>query len=176
MIADPIDRDICSCELPADALLRAYTDAGDYTDCFTTELPRRITHADFLAAFYNSPLFKLERFVLRLIGKPSADAEARELAEGRRDAYAAWSVERRATDQILLCDFKGKTRSWLMVEPRGESTRLYFGSAVVKPRERPGGGKRMTGGFEALLGFHQRYSRALLRTARARLAKGVRSV
>lgn len=163
------EREIRRGELPANALLRAYTDAGDYTDCFTTELPRRVTHADFVVAFYNSPLFKLERFVLRLIGKPSADGQARELAEGRRETYAAWSVERRAPDQILLCDFQGKTRSWLMVESLGESTRLYFGSAVVKPRAAPGGEKRMTRGFRALLGFHQAYSRALLATARARL-------
>lgn len=161
--------DIRACELPANALLRVYADAGDYTDCFTTGLPRGVMHADFVVAFYNSPLFKLERFVLRLIGKPSVDGDARELAEGRRETYAAWSVERRAPDQILLCDFQGKTRSWLMVEPLGETTRLYFGSAVVKPSERRGGEKRMTAGFQALLGFHQRYSRALLRAARARL-------
>jgi hypothetical protein len=159
-----------ACELPRDALLRVYTDAGDYTDCFRTELLRPVTHAEFVAAFYNTRLFKLERLVLTCIGKPSTDAQARELAAGKRDEFAAWSVERRAIDQLLLCDFQGKTRSWLMVERRDAGTRLYFGSAVVKPRS-GNGEKKMTGGFQALLGFHQRYSIALLSAARRALAR-----
>lgn len=153
------------CELPVNALLRVYTDAGDYTDCFATEISRRVTHSQYVAAFYTTPLFKLERAVLILVGKSSTDAEARELAEAKRANFAAWTVERRAADQLLLCDFRGKTRSWLMVEPQGASTRLYFGSAVVKPRNGGNGEKTMTGGFRMLLGFHRRYSHALLRAA-----------
>jgi hypothetical protein len=166
---------IRTCELPEGALLRVYS--RDYTDCFTTEIPRRVTHGEFVAAFYNTRLFKLERFVLMLIGKPSTDADAHELAAGKRASYAAWTVERRVPDQLLLCDFQGKTRSWLMVEPEGESTRLYFGSAVVKSADTGNGEKSLTRGFNALLGFHQRYSRALLTAARrALLRKEDRSV
>ncbi len=162
--------DVHASELPQGALLRVYTDAGDYTDCFATGISREVTHSEFVAAFYNTRLFKFERLILTFIGKPSTDAEARELAEGKRDSFAAWTVEGRATDQLLLCDFQGKTRSWLMVEPKGGTTRLYFGSAVVKP---PGGNgeKRMTGGFQALLGFHKRYSHALLSAARRALIR-----
>lgn len=155
--------DIVDCELPQNALLRIYS--GDYTDCYATDIPRRVTHADFVAAFYNTRLFKLERLVLTLIGKSSTDDGARELADGKRDDYAAWTVERRAIDQLLLCDFQGKTRSWLMVEPRETGTRLYFGSAVIKRIGSGAGEKRMSGGFRALLGFHQRYSRGLLDAA-----------
>jgi hypothetical protein len=155
-------------ELPPNALLRVYS--GEYTDCYATDVPRRVTHADFVAAFYNTRLFKLERLVLTLIGKPSTDEAARELAEGKRDAYAAWSVERRAIDQLLLCDFQGKTRSWLMVEPIANGTRLYFGSAVIK-RIDGTGDKSMSGGFRALLGFHRRYSRGLLGAARRALLR-----
>jgi hypothetical protein len=154
---------VSACELPPDALLRAY--ASEYVDCYTTDTPRRVTHAQFVAAFYNTPLFKLERLVLTLIGKPSTDAGARELADGRRKEYAAWSVERRAIDQLLLCDFQGKTRSWLMVEAQGDDTRLYFGSAVLERIDTSTGKKRMSGGFRALLGFHKRYSRGLLGAA-----------
>jgi hypothetical protein len=161
--------DIRSRELPENALLRVYS--RDYTDCYATEIPRRVTHAEFVAAFYNTRLFKLERFVLMLIGKPSTDTDARELAEGKREAYAAWTVERRAPDQLLLCDFQGKTRSWLMIEPRGESTRLYFGSAVIKSADDGKGEKSLTRGFHALLGFHQRYSRALLSAAHRALMR-----
>jgi hypothetical protein len=162
--------DVRACELPQDALLRVYVTAGDYADCFATKIPRHVTHAEFVVAFYNTRLFKLERLILTFIGKPSTDAHARALAEGERDSFAAWTVERRATDQLLLRDFQGKTRSWLMVEPNAGATCLYFGSAVVKPRS-SSGEKRMTGGFQALLGFHQRYSRALLSAARRTLMR-----
>ncbi|MBC8026654.1 MAG: hypothetical protein H7Y89_11710, partial [Steroidobacteraceae bacterium] len=86
------------------------------------------------------------------------------------EGFAAWTVERRAEDQLLLCDFQGKTRSWLMVELKGGTSRLYFGSAVVKPRG-SNGEKRMTGGFQVLLGFHKRYSHALLSAARRALIR-----
>jgi hypothetical protein len=158
-----------SCDLPENALLRVYS--SDFTDCYTTDIPRRVTHAEFVDAFYNTRLFRLERFVLTLIGKQSTDAEARELAEGKREAYAAWTVERRAPDQLLLCDFQGKTRSWLMVEPKGDSTRLYFGSAVVKAVKGRNGTNELTRGFRALLGFHKRYSHGLLTAARRALVR-----
>jgi hypothetical protein len=158
-----------ACELPSHALLRIYS--SEYTDCYATDIARHVTHADFVDAFYNTRLFKLERFVLTLIGKPSTDADPRELANGRRETFAAWTVERRAIDQLLLCDFQGKTRSWLMVEPRANGTRLYFGSAVVKRAGTVAGEKKMSGGFRALLGFHRRYSRGLLGAARRALLR-----
>ena len=57
-----------------------------------------------------------------------------------------------------------------MVEPRddGGVTRLYFGSAVVA-RTADDGHPRLGFSFRALLGFHRRYSRALLAAARTRL-------
>jgi hypothetical protein len=158
-----------SCEVPPNALLRLYS--SEYTDCYTADIARRVTHAEFVGAFYATWLFKLERIVLTLIGKPSTDADVRELANGRLEAFAAWTVERRAIDQLLLCDFQGKTRSWLMVEPRGNGTRLYFGSAVMKRAGNGVGERKMSGGFHALLGFHRRYSRGLLGAARRALLR-----
>ena len=50
-------------------------------------------------------------------------------------------------------------------------TRLYFGSAVV-PVANAGSGEDSIGfAFRALLGFHKLYSRVLLRSAAARLAR-----
>jgi hypothetical protein len=155
--------------LPENALLREYTRRGDYTDGFAVDVPRAVTHAQFVTAFYTTWLFKLERLVLTGIGKPSTDADASHLATGARDDFAAWSVEARAPDQILLRDFQGNTRSWLMVEPAANGTRLLFGSAVVKRDRDAAGGKALTRGFSALLGFHVAYSRALLGAARAKL-------
>ena len=158
--------------LPEHALLARYAGNGSYTDCYATDLPGSFSHAEFVAAFYTSWLFKLERAILKwLVARPSTDEEAAQLARGGRRSFAAWSVEASAPNQLLMCDFLGNTRSWLMVEPRhdGGVTRLYFGSAVVA-RAQPDGRPRLGFSFRALLGFHRRYSRALLAAARARLS------
>src|SRR5688572_23673048 len=124
---------IVACDLPPDALLRRYRDTGAYTDCYAIEVPGDVSHADYVEAFYTTWVFKLERALLAVfVAKPSTDAQARALAQGEADAFAAWRVEDRATDQLLMCDYRDRTRSWLMrtALPDG-STRLYFGSAVV---------------------------------------------
>lgn len=158
--------------LPDRALLAVYRRDGGYADCFATETPRSVTHADFVEAFYTTWLFRLERWILdRLVHKPSTDAEARALARGERDVFAAWSVEARAENQLLMCDFQSHTRSWLMVEPLATGTRLYFGSGIVPRVDRNTGAKRMGVVYRLLLGFHKLYSRALLRAARSRLAR-----
>jgi hypothetical protein len=158
--------------LPDASLLRACTAAGSYADCYATEVPRAVTHAQYVEAFYTTWLFKLERWILKwAIARPSTDAQARELAAGTLAAFAAWDVEQRAPDQLLLRDLFGRTRSWLMVEPLPDGgTRLYFGSGVGS---RPNG--KLGGGFSLLLGFHKLYSRLLLGAAARRLVqKGVR--
>lgn len=160
------------CELPPAALLRKYRVDGTFSDCYVTTLAGSVPLARYVEAFYTTWLFKLERLVLRLLRLPSSDVQARELAAGSREAFAAWTVEARAADQLLMCDVFGRTRSWLMVEPveaaNGPATRLYFGSAVVPRRDRKTGALGLGTGFQALLGFHKLYSRALLRAARAR--------
>ena len=66
-----------------------------------------------------------------------------------------------------MCDFLGQTRSWLMVAPEGDGTRLYFGSVVVAGDHPGARGPRYP--HKLLLGFHKLYSRALLAAARRRL-------
>jgi hypothetical protein len=161
-------------ELPAHALLARYRADGAFTDCWIADLSRPVTHADYVDAFYTTALFGVERRLLAwFASKPSTAAQARLLAESRAEAFAAWTVEARAADQLLLCDFTRRTRSWLMVEPfaDGAGTRLYFGSAVVPRRDATGVGGSMGMVFHALSGFHAVYSRALLGAARARLMK-----
>jgi hypothetical protein len=152
-------------------LLRRYADAGAYTDCYAADIAARVSFAAYVEAFYVGSAFRPERLVLGLIGKSSNDADARRLAHGEAETFAAWSVEARAADQLLLCDFQNRTRSWLMCEAReGEGTRLYFGSAVVPVGVGSGAG-RLGFPFDALLGFHQLYSCVLLGGARGRLLK-----
>ena len=166
--------DIHAQRLPAHALLARYAADGGYTDCFVTEISGSATHAEYVEAFYTTRLFKLERLILKwLVARPSTDAQVRELARGARDSFAAWSVEARAPDQLLMCDLRGDTRSWFMantVQRNGVAvTQLYFGSAVIGTRNTKSGERSMKPQFRALLGFHQLYSRALLRAARRRL-------
>jgi len=148
--------------LPAHALLVRYAADGGYADCFTTDLPGSYSHQEFVEAFYTNWLFKLERIVLSLlVAKPSSDEQASQLARGERQSFAAWTVEASAPNQLLMCDYQRKTRSWLMVEScdDGGATRLYFGTGIV----------RLSAFFNALLPFHLRYARALLAAASRRL-------
>ena len=167
---------IQSYPIPTNALLSKYADAGAYTDCFATDIVQTVSHAEFVEVFYTGRLFKLERFLLRvLLSKPSTDLQVRQLAAGELNEFAAWRVEARAEDQLLLCAIDGRTRSWLMASTTDvpSSTRLYFGSALLPGRKT---GNASTGKpemgfvFKALLGFHKLYSRALLSAAARRLA------
>lgn len=164
------------CELPREALLGKYRHGGAYADCYVTEVARRVSHAEYVEAFYTTALFKVERLLLSwFVAKPSTDAQACQLAAGTLDSFAAWNVEARSANQLLMSDLRGRTRSWLMVAPAEgsspEGTRLYFGSAVV-PIVRAGSGARSMGlAFRLLLGFHKLYSRALLSAAKSRLAR-----
>lgn len=163
-------------ELPQRALLSQYKQQGAYTDCYSVEVPRAISHSEYVEAFYTTPLFNVERFILAvLVSRPSTDLQATQLASGVVETFAVWSVEERAENQLLLCDFLGRTRSWLMIEAVENSnqtgTRLYFGSAVVPKLNAKTGQANYGFGFHAMLGFHRLYSRALLRSAVSRLAR-----
>lgn len=143
--------------LPTAALLQKYVQSGAYTDCFSTDVSRNYSLADYVEAFYTTWLFKLERVILKVaVSKPSTDEQVKALMAGELDTFAAWYVEDRADDQLLMCDFRDQTRSWFMVTPG----RLYFGSAVV-PIDQPS--------FKLFIGLHRLYSRALLAAARSRL-------
>jgi len=162
---------IKSCPLPDDALLGRYSNNGTYTDCYDTDIPMPVSYAQYVTAFYTTPLFKLERFILTwTVSKPSTDVQAKQLADGVTQAFAAWTVEARAENQLLMCDFIRRTRSWLMVVPlRSGGTRLYFGSAVVPIVDSRTGKSTLGFIFNILLGFHGLYSVALLYAAKSRI-------
>ena len=167
------------CELPPDALLRRYSAVGEgdrsqaYTDCYSTQVASVVGLREFVLAFYTTPLFRIERWILALIGRPSSDEQAAELSQGDLREFAAWTVEDRNGTQLLMCDFRGLTRSWFMVAEADSDgapvTALYFGSAVVTNR-RSGREKPEHGWlFRFLLGFHKLYSKALLAAASRRI-------
>lgn len=168
---------ITPCSAPPVAVLRKYEDGHSFTDSYCADVDGAIPLAAFVEAFYTTPLFKLERFILRwVVNRPSTDEQAGALAAGTLDKFAAWHVESRTETQLLMN--AGRTRSWFMVEPithpaGGAATRLYFGSAVVAKASAPGATPGLGFLFSALLGFHTLYSRALLRAAKSRLARCV---
>jgi hypothetical protein len=161
---------VCASELPSNALLLKYAAPAGYADCYVTEVAGVVSHDAFVRAFYTSPLFRVERAILKwFASRPSTDQDAHALASGTRDKFAAWHVEARSENQLLLADFSGRTRSWFMVKviegTQGPRTRLYFGSAIVPQVNQSTGRKSLGPVFSALLGFHKLYSRALLRAA-----------
>ena len=163
------------CDVPMHVFLRRYKDCHGYADCYTVEVPGAFTQQQFVEAFYTSALFKLERTMLRyLASRPATDADAKLLAAGEVSRFSAWRVEAQSASELLLADFTGRTRSWLMVAPGTQPahTRLYFGSAVVPQASRGAGAPGMGWPFHALLGFHRLYSRLLLGAARRRLGAG----
>jgi hypothetical protein len=160
------------CALPQHALLARYTRSGAYTDCWSADVSRAVSQAEYVETFYTGALFKIERRLLAwAVSTPSTDAQARALASGALSRFSAWKVEDRSAEQLLMCDLSGRTRSWLMVAPQPASTRLYFGSAVVPVRDQASGRSSLGFSFKALLGFHELYSRLLLRAACKRLAR-----
>lgn len=169
-------------ELPVQSLLQACRARGAFTDAYVTVIDGAVSHTTFIEAFYTTRLFKVERAILKwLAARPSSDVEAKRLAEGATESFAAWRVEVRTADQLLLADFTGRTKSWLMTVPMAGSSgqaqsHLYFGSAVVPRRYSASGVPRMGFGFHLLLGFHRMYSRWLLGAARSAVMKASSSV
>lgn len=107
------------------------------------------------------------------VSKRSTDLQARQIADGSSEVFAAWRMEARNEDELLMCDFIGRTRSWFMVIPVNsngeERTRLYFGSAVVPVQDLRRGKTSIGFGFRTLLGFHKIYSVLLLYSGKLHL-------
>lgn len=160
------------CDVPLRSFLRSYKDGAGYADCYMVDVPASVTQEQFVAAFYTSALFKVERTLLHyLASRPATDADARLLAQRQAAGFSAWRVEAQSASELLLADVTGRTRSWLMAMPVNglATTRLYFGSAVVARAGRDGRQPDLGWAFHALLGFHRLYSRLLLAAARRRL-------
>ena len=163
------------CSVLSNSLLASYKGNG-YTDSYRTELPGHISLEDFVFSFYTTALFKLERFILTWsVLKPSNDMQAKELAKGKTNKFAAWTVENRKENELLMCDMLGRTRSWFMVNHLGAKensrTQLYFGTGIA-PVTKGKTGKSSIGLFLiALLPFHKIYSVLLLYFAKRQVSR-----
>ncbi len=139
--------------VPQGSLLASFGEPHHYRDCFMREEVGAVTLPDFIERFYCSWAFRPERLALGAIGKGASSDDARALARGEVDSFAAWNLIERDETQILMQDFQKRTASWLCVEPTGGATKLYFGSWVGEP-DHPA--------MKALMGFHIAYSKVLL--------------
>ncbi len=84
--------------VPQQSFLGAYTQAGAFTDCYSTSVPIAATLPQFVEAFYTTRLFKLERWLLaKLLNIESSDVQAHELAQGAGTKFSAWKVENRSS-------------------------------------------------------------------------------
>lgn len=156
---------------PGGSLLDQRASELGYTDAWTTTLDGPVSLSDFIVAFWTTPIFRAERLLLTLIGWPSTAHAARALADGASERFAAWRLEARRDDEILLFDASGRTCSWFRVEPVGTTgTRLWFGSGITAIARPQGSTPTIGPGFRALLGAHRVYSRVLLAQARRQLA------
>lgn len=169
--------------VPDDALLKTYIGDshperwGTYADCFAVWVDSEVSLSDFVFAFYTSPVFRIERFILRvLVNAPSSQADARDVADGLTDEFAAWYVGARTATQLLMCDRYETTRSWFrVVTVTGGGTRLQFGSAVAAKRDENTGDRALGAGFHLLQRFHVFYSQLLLHAAKVKLLTAVSS-
>ena len=143
---------------------------GVYSDAFCVDLPEAVGLPAFIAAFYGTRLFSAERAILRLAGMPGTRADLAALAAGDAATFAAWTVEERREDEILLADFADATKSWLHVAPHDRGTILWFGSAILPPdaAARIGPAARLS------IGPHRFYSRRLLSAAARDLRRPTR--
>jgi len=162
---------ITECPDPHAAFLARYVGQGaTYTDCFETDLSRDVALEDYLGAFYTSPLFRAERAVLSLLlRRRIKDSELSQMLSGARDNFAAWDVEARSKDQILMRDLSGATRSWFYVQVRTDGTRLSFGSAVLASE-----GAKLPFGVRLAAPLHRIYAKALLKAAHRRLSRSAK--
>jgi hypothetical protein len=159
-------------DLPKASLLADYAKMKNcHTDCFSVEIDKSVCFEKYAYAFLTSPIFKLERWILKLILlRPSTDQQALRLAQGDSSQFAAWHVKAQNDQQLLMSDFSGKTRFWIMAEQNTESekTMLYFGSAVLPNKD---GIMSKSIWFALMMQFHKLYSSVLLWSAKSKLKR-----
>jgi hypothetical protein len=161
------------CEVIPNTLVASFLEKG-YADSYRTEVDGHISMKDYVYKFYTSPLFKLERFILTWsVRKPSTDMQAKEISEGNTNKFAAWTLEDRRENELLMRDMADRTRSWFMVNHLGTKenpkTQLYFGTGISPSPKRNTEKSSIGFFFTALLPFHKAYSVLLLYFAKRQL-------
>ena len=156
---------------PHGALVERYASRGDYVDCFAVDVSGAVSISELVDAFFGSRAFEPERRILRALGR-SSPIDSTGLTTGTQERPAAWTVEARSANQVLLCDFLSFTRCWLMVEVSPDDaarSRLYFGTAFARTRNPSAANFALRLVFSVLRPLHSAYAKILLNGAAARL-------
>lgn len=141
-----------------------------HLDCFVADIDGAWSLEQFVGVFYRTWLFRAERFVLKHVMRlPSTDSDLESLLDGNQEKFAAWSIERRTANELLMCDIASKTKSWFMVTQTGDSakqrTLVHFGTVVVATPDRRSGEPKLGTLFRLFMPLHLLYARSLLLVA-----------
>ena len=157
--------------LPPQSLLARIRGPECYRDAFRASVAGEVSLGELVTAFFSSRAFLAERMALHLIGRGADHADIAALAAGRTERFAAWQMEAREENELLMHDFLDQTCCWLAVshgaggplpEPRPGTTDIWFGTAV----------REFEGPIVSRLrGAHRWYARKLLGAA----ARGLHS-
>ncbi|KAI8615086.1 hypothetical protein BC830DRAFT_1081522 [Chytriomyces sp. MP71] len=139
-------------------------------DLFEIKIPRQLlrsslTVTQFARAFAHSPVFSLERFMIKQAGLAKDVGVPASFAVG--DRLAIWTIAKRNQDEILAtwevsgAPFAGSTYFRVIDESSEFPVTLQFGSCLKVPAEKSISPVAMT--------LHFFYSRALLASAAATL-------
>lgn len=164
-------------DIPSGTMLKAYqAQEGCYTDCYAVDVAGAPDIERFIRIFFDTSIFRLERRILALSGLEATHADDVDaLARGHRSRFAAWRLEGKTADELMLRFERPSGRTWLHVADvpdQSGQARLFFGSALL-PGARDND-KRPTIGWSlhAFLPFHRLYARMLLRAAAADWRRG----
>lgn len=145
--------------VPADALISGYANGSNHVDAYRVAVPATVPLSEYITAFFQTPLFRMERTLLSAIGRVPSDADQIEaLALGKGSQMAAWKEEARSETEILLAVSGAPIRTWLATEG-GAQPALWFGSVALT---RNG---KLPFAVRALMPVHALYSRVLLASA-----------
>ncbi|MEO0665459.1 MAG: hypothetical protein AAFY97_06945 [Pseudomonadota bacterium] len=120
--------------IPDGSLIARYKGQGNHVDAYVASTARYVDLPTYIAAFFSTSVFRAERLLLSISGKQSSDDQVADLAAGRGEHIAAWKVEERSANELLLEATGTPIRTWLAVEPDG--TALWFGSVVLAKKGR----------------------------------------
>lgn len=101
--------------------------------------------------------------------------QAKELCIGDINKFAAWTLEDRRDNELLMRDMADRTRSWFMVIHSGikekPKTQLYFGTGISPSQKRNKKNSSIGLFFNVMLPFHKVYSVLLLYFAKRQLSQ-----
>ncbi len=172
--------------VPPGSLLAEFGAPDAYRDCFAREVAEVVKLPQLIERFYCSAAFRPERVLLGLIKRGASSEDARRLARGEIDEFAAWKVVSRKDANNGLVAEHGEPEYSLSERARTPAleAKIYNHAQILLRDFRgataswlaveplPGDGTRLLFGswvgqpdrglVKALMPFHRLYSKVLL--------------